>query len=314
MISIGISLFILFVLLAFFEGAEMAMLSCNKLRLKHLADSGQESAKIIYEFQRKPQWILTTILIGTNIAHVALVALFTYAMGEYFNIQEEWLVTLILTPLIIIFAETIPKDWFRQKADEFIYWVGPILLFFEKIFSPLIKYTLKITDFMVGLVPSETHRNPFVTKDEFRMIVNESAQGGVLHEHEKHLIHTILDLGSMTVKDVMTDFKQFPQIELSGKIKDIKTLARQSKKPIVLVYEEIPSIVVGVVYVFDILFEANEEAGLRQYLRSPLFVPQDTSVEKTILLMQSKHSSYAVATNVEHEIVGVIAIENLIKF
>ena len=314
MTGIVVLFFTMFVLMAFFAGAEMAYLWCNKLKLKHFADSGKHSAVIIHRFQKDPQLLLTTLLIGTNLAHVTLVSLFTFAMEFYGGVKQEWLDTFLLTPFIIIFAETIPKDWFRQKADDFIYKIAPILLFFEKIFSPFAKAILFLTNFLLGLMQPEQKRNPFVTKNEFRFIIDESAQGGVLSEYEKKLIHTILDLESTTVSEVMTSLKQFPQLELSKKVKDARDVARLSQKPVILIYEEIPSIVVGVVHVFDILFEENPEAGLKQYLRAPLFISESDSVEKAIILLQSRHSSYAAVTNAMGEVTGIVAIENLIRF
>lgn len=314
MIEMIVLFLLVFVLMAFFAGSEMAFVSSNKLKLKHLVDSGSRSAGIVYRFQRNPQRILTTILVGTNLAHVTATSLFTYAMRNYAGLTTEWLDTLILAPFIIIFAETVPKDWFRQKADQFIYKIAPVLLFFEKLFLPVSVVILALVDFLVGFMESRSKRNPFVTKAEFRSIVEESARGGVLGEHEKRLIDTILDLGTTSVQDVMVRLKEFPHLELSKKVSDAKALARQSKEPFILVYEEIPSIVVGVIYVFDILFEDDPETRLAPYLRSPLFVSQHDSVEKTIALLQSKHSSYAVVMNDEREVIGVVDIENLIRF
>ncbi len=314
MISIFILFLIMYLLMAFFAGSEMAFLSCNKLKVKHLADQGHRSALVVHRFQKDPRHILTTILIGTNLAHVTMASLFTYAMKEYVGISKEWLDTLILVPFVVIFAETIPKDWFRQKADDFIYVVAPILLFFEHIFSPLSGIILWFSDFLVGIMQPNAKSTIFVTKNEFRLVVNESARGGVLSEHEKRLIHTILDLETTTVSEVLTPLKSVPQLELSKKVGDAKEIAKKSKQSIILIYEEIPSIVVGVVYVFDILFEENPDASLKQYLRPPLFIPQELSVEKTIFLLQSKHSSYAAATNADREVVGIVEIENLIRF
>lgn len=313
-----ISAFVMFALtgflMAFFAGSEMAFLSCNKLKVKHLADSGSRKAKLVAGFQQNPHWVVTTILIGTNVAHVTMASIFTYVMEVYFHVTNEWVVTLILAPLVIIFTETVPKDWFRQHADDVVYLVAPVLYFFERIFYPISKIILTVTDFFVGFAKPDLKRSPFVTKDEFRFIINESARGGILLEHEKHLIHTILDLGSTAIKEVMISLKHFPHLEISKKVKDAKELARQSQESLILVYEELPSIVVGVVHVFDLLFEDNEEASLAKYLRAPLFVSQDLSVEKTILLLQAKHSSYAVATNSNREVVGMVDIENLIRF
>ena len=314
MIGLLILFSAMFLLMAFFAGSEMAFLSCNKLKVKHLADQGDRSASIVHRFQKDPHHVLTTILIGTNLAHVTLTSLFAYGMKTYIGISSEWFDTLILVPFIIIFAETIPKDWFRQKADDFIYTLAPVLLFFERVFSPFSRVILWFGDFLVNLMQPNAKSNLFVTKNEFRSIVDESTRGGVLSEHEKRLIHTILDLGSTTAADVMTPLRLVPQLELSRKASDAKTLAKNTNQPIILIYEEIPSIVVGVMYIFDILFEENPNAGLKQYLRSPLFIPQELSVEKTIYLLQSKHSSYAAVTNANREVIGIVEIEDLIRF
>jgi len=80
----------------------------------------------------------------------------------------------------------------------------------------------------------------------------------------------------------------------------------------VLVYEELPSIIVGMIYVFDILFEEDEKRGLKDYLRSPIFLPRSTSIEMAFLTLQEKRQSYAVVMDSRREVVGVAPIENLL--
>ena len=314
MIGIVALILLMFVLMGFFAGSEMAFLSCNKLKLKHRADQHDHAARIIHRYQREPKFFLTAVLIGTNLAHVTLTSLFTYLMNKQFQITQEWLVTLILAPLVIIFAETVPKDWFRQKADDFIYRFAYLLRFFDRLFLPFSRSMLMITDFLIALTFPKIKRNPFVTKEEFRYVIDESSRTGVLLEHEKRLIHTILNLDMIHVQEVMTPLKEFPQLELSKKIGDVKEIARSTKKHIVLIYEEIPSLVVGIVHVFDVLFEDNPDEGLRRFLRPPLFIPQDMSAEKAILLLQSKRSSYAAVTDANQEVVGVVGVDHLIRF
>jgi len=314
MIGIILLFILTFLLIAFFAGSEMAFLSCNKLKAKHLASTGNKAAQVVQHFQKEPKWILTTILMGTNFAHVIMTAVFAYGMKVNFGVHEEWIIAAILAPFIVIFAETIPKDWFRQKADIFVYYVAPVIVMFERLFGPILKIVVSITDFLVSLIPPTVKRSLFVTKDEFRYMVNESASEGVLQTHEREMIHTILDLGSLTAGEVMTPIRRAPKIELAKCIKDVKEVARQTKKPILLVYEEVPSLVVGILHVFDILFEENERKSLASFLRAPLFVPQELSVEKTIVLLQTKHSSCAVVTNIKQEVIGFVELENLIRF
>ena len=237
MISILITILLAFVLLGFFAGSEMAYLSCNKLKLRHLADEGNRRAQIVMRFYKNPNQLLTTVLIGTNLMHVTIVVLVTYVFENQFHIMSEWVVTLTLAPLIIIFAESIPKDWFRHKADDFIYRFAPVLDFLNRILSGFSKVLLLITDSLIAATTPVIKRNPFVTRDEFRYVIEESAKEGVLLEHEKQLINTILNLSSKRVEEVMVPLTKFPKVPFISSIRDVKNTARKAPTQAVLVYE-----------------------------------------------------------------------------
>ena len=302
-----------FLLLGFFAGSEMAYLSCNKLKLRHLADEGDPRAQIVMRFYRDPKRYLATILLGTNLMHVTFASLVTFVLENKFHVTQEWIIVAILTPFIVVFAETIPKDWFRQKADDFIYRFAPVLNLIDRLFSAVSKVLVFITDFLIAKTTPELKRDPFVTRDEFRYVIEESAKGGVLLEHERQLIHTILNLSSVRVEEVMVPVERFPKLPLESKVRDVKELARKTKTHVMLIYEEIPSLVVGLIYVFDTLFEPNEEKSLAGFLKAPFFISKDTSAEKALFLLQSKHASYAAVTNPQMEVIGVASIENLIR-
>ena len=240
---------------------------------------------------------MTTILIGTNLMHITVAGLVTYILKERLHFDREWVIILVLSFLIIVFAETIPKDWFRHKADDFIYRFAHILNFVDRALSPVSNFLIRFTDYLLQVTSSKTKRSPYVTRDEFRYVIEESAKKGVLHDHEKELINVILNLGSMRVEEVMTPVSKFPKLPLIGKIQDIKEIARKTQTPAVLIYEEIPSIVVGIVYVFDVLFEDNELQSLAKFLKAPLFMAHDTTVEKAIFLLQSRHASFGAVIN-----------------
>lgn len=305
---------IAFVLLGFFAGSEMAYLSCNKLKLRHLADEQDKKAQIIMRFHRDPKRFLTDILIGTNLMHVTIVGLSTYVLEERFHFTNEWVTVPALSFLIIIFAETIPKDWFRQKADDFIYRFAFVLGFLDRLLSGVSRIFVWLTDFLISITVPKVKRSPFVTREEFRYVIEESTKGGVILEHEKQLIDTILNLSSVRVGEVMVPVEKFPKVSLTDKIREVKEMARQTKTQAVLVYEEIPSLVVGIIYVFDILFELHEDQALSRYLKAPLFVGHDMTAEKAIFSLQSKRASYAAVISAEREVIGVVSLENLIRF
>lgn len=302
-----------FVLFGFFAGSEMAYVSCNKLKLRHLADEGNQEAKAVMRFHAHPKRFLTTILIGTNLMHVTFASIATYILEHHFGIAQEWIVAAILTPLIVVFAETIPKDWFRQKADDFIYRFASILGLIDRFLGGVSNILVAMTDLLTLPANPAVKRNPFVTREEFHYIIEESAQGGVILEHEKQLIETILNLSSVRVEEVMVPLERFPKLRIESKVYDVKELARRTQADAILVYEEIPSLVVGLIHVFDTLFEPDEGQSLKNYLKAPIFISHDTSSEKALFLLQSKRASYAAVTNPNHEVIGVVNVENLIR-
>ncbi len=303
-----------FALFGFFAGSEMAYLSFNRLKLRHLADEGNKAAQIVMRFHKHPNRFLTNILIGTNLMHVTVTGLVTYLLEEKFHVQQEWVIILGLSLTIIIFAESIPKDWFRHKADDFIYRFAYILQFFDRLFVGISFVLIHLSDFLVTLTSSSIKRSPYVTREEFRYVIEESAKKGVLLANEQQLINTILNLSSRRVEELMIPVAKFPKVSLTDKVKDVKEVARKTKTQAVLVYEEIPTLIVGMIYVFDLLFEENEDQILSRYLKASLFMTHDTTAEKGIFLLQSRHASFGAVINAEREVIGVISLENLLQF
>ena len=314
MITLLLLAFVSFILLGFFAGSEMAYLSFNKLKLRHLADEGDPRARIVMRFHQDPKRYLTMILLGTNLTHVTFTGILTYLFVVRFQWMADWVLVIVLSFLIILLAETVPKDWFRHRADDFIYRFARILDFLDRLFGGLSKIFVRLTDILIQSTSSNIKRSPYVTREEFRYVIEESTKGGVLLAHEKQLIDTILNLSSVRVETLMVPIAKFPMVPLTDRVRDVKEVARRTKTQAMLVYEEIPSLVVGIVYVFDLLFEEGEDQTLSPYLRAPLFMSYDTTAEKAIFLLQSKHASYGAVISANREVVGVVSLENLIRF
>lgn len=296
---------------AFSSGAEMAFVSVSKIKLRQRADSGQKAAQRILRLKDDPQQFLTTVLIANNITNVIATSLVTFFLGRYLQVANEWLVTGIMAPLLIIFCEMVPKDYGRLRAQGFLLTFSIVLDFFYKIFSLPVKAILKGVSFLLG--PRGTFsKNIFVDEEELRLLIEESAKTGVLGHEEKQLINTILDFERIQVDSVMIPLEKVAKVEITANIREVKQIARQTKSRMVLVYEELPSIVVGMIYVFDLLFEAEEEEGLKRFLRSPIFLPRHTSIGKALLTLQQKRQSFAVATDSQGDVIGVVPIERLV--
>ncbi len=310
----GLILFFLLAcfLSAFFSVAEMAFVSMNRLRFRELADSGNRAAQAMLKLQEHSNQLLTTLLIANNVANIAAVSIFTYFFQRYLGIENEWLITAILAPLLLIFAETLPKDFGRLKSQNFLLRYAGILRQMARLFYLPTLFILKGVDWLLKPIDPILRKNFFVSEEEFRSLIHESTQSGVVNVHEKKLIDTILDFERVHVESVMTPLSRVPTVALTASVGDVKELARRTQTKMVLVYEEIPSIIMGMIYVFDLLFEERDKQGLGIFLRSPIFLPRNTSIEKAFLTLQEKRQSFAAVTDESREVVGVVAIEKLL--
>lgn len=311
MTSLALAFFLCLVLSAFLSGAEMAFVSVNKIRIREKADSGSTAAKKIVRLQEMPHHFLTAILIGNSVVAIAATAIATYGLEEHFGISNEWLVTAIVAPILIIFGETVPKDYCRLKSQSFLLKYSGVLDLFVRLFRFPSEMIQRLITFFMGPLGAVVDRSIFVSEKEFRLLIEESTKSGLLGKDEKKLIDTILDFERIHVESVMTPVEKVPKVEISEHAGKVKEIARQTHSRMILVYEEIPTLIVGMIYVFDLLFDAKEEDALKNYLRSPIFLSKNTSIEKAFLTLQEKRQSFAVVTDAAHEVIGVVPLEKL---
>jgi CBS domain containing-hemolysin-like protein len=300
------------VLSAFFSGSEMAFVSCNKVRLRRYFREKKKGANLVNEFYRRPKQFLAALLVGNNLVNVTTAALTAYLFREWWGIENEFIVTLVVAPFLIIFSETVPKDFSRQKADEVVYQWAPAMNFFFRLFLPFSEAVLRFSDAVLGVFGSRERKSPFVTREEFHYLIDEGARQGIIRDYEKRLVDTILNFEKIRVEEVMTPLREVPQMEIASKVGDVKELGRRTGRSFILVYEEIPSIIVGAIHVFDVLFQGDDDQGLTHFLRAPLFVSKDWSAEKVFLKLQENHQSFAVVYDEAREAVGVVSIDNLL--
>ena len=311
MLSLGFIFILCLLLSVFFSATEMAFISANRLKLRELADKGSLAAKVVLSLQEHSHHFLATLLIGNNVVNIAATAITAYGLEKQFHISNEWLVTALVAPVLIIFGETVPKDYCRLKSQSFLLKYSVPLHLFVRIFRAPSEMIQRLIALFMGPLNAVVDRSIFVSEKEFRFLIEESTKTGVLDKHEKKLIDTILDFERIHVEAVMTAVEKVPKVEISENVGKVKEIARQTHARMILVYEEIPTLIVGMIYVFDLLFDAKDEDGLKNYLRSPIFLSKNTSIEKAFLTLQEKRQSFAVVTDASHEVMGVVPLEKL---
>ena len=206
-----IILLILLVLSAFFSSAETCLTTANQMRLKSMADEGNKKAALVLKLCENPTKMLSAILIGNNIVNLSASSLTTtfainIAKKSGFSNSASLITgiaTGILTVLVIIFGEIMPKSFATVNSEKMslfyakpIYWLtsvlGPVSYIFDK-FSKLLLRILHI----------DATKQPAITENELRTIVDVSHKEGVIESEERQMITNVVDFGDSLAKDVM---------------------------------------------------------------------------------------------------------------
>ncbi|MCK5697921.1 MAG: DUF21 domain-containing protein, partial [Gammaproteobacteria bacterium] len=192
------------ILKGFFSGSEIAMVNSDKLKLRHQAKMGDKGAQLTLKLFKKPDMILGTTLVGTNIATVTISTLGTLIFIELFGSSGDFISILVLTPILLIFGEIVPKSVFQQKADTLVTYLIYILRFFSYVFYPLIIIFSTVARFATKIVGGgEAPQNMFITREEIRVLLDLSESASNPSTIDRKRIRRIIRFADTTVGEAM---------------------------------------------------------------------------------------------------------------
>ncbi len=318
---------IIFCILAegFFSGSETAFISCDRLRIRHLAETGDRRARLIQNLQLAPERLLGTTLVGTNITTIASSAIATsminrllYLLKEmpggarYEGLSEVWITTLIITPIILILGEIVPKTIYLRKANSIILTViRPLRVIFYTLY-PLSTFFSGIASLMVKLVGKKQEvKGVFVTREELRMLFGE--EGSVLGEEERKMIHTVFDFSSTSVKEVMIPLVDVVAVKADSPPSEVLDLAFKTDFTRFPVYKQRIDNIIGILNIFDILYTDGESSDIKRYVRPAYYVPESKKVDRLLQELREKKNHMAIVVDEYGGAAGLVTIKDLLE-
>jgi CBS domain containing-hemolysin-like protein len=197
------SMIFFLVMQAFFSGSEMAMVSIEKNYLRHQAALGSRGARYALSMLSRPDWMLSTTLVGTNIATVANTTIVTAYLIELLGDKGGILALFILVPTIWLFAEIIPKSVFQQKSHQLVPVVIYGLWFFSFILSPIV-FVFSLISRLINR-GDDPHSSPFIQREELiSMVQTPDVIKGDIKEIEKDMIQRVFNFSETTAEQAMT--------------------------------------------------------------------------------------------------------------
>ncbi|MFQ5693819.1 MAG: hemolysin family protein [Nitrospinota bacterium] len=313
--SLEAALAIIFVCLAaefFFSGAELAMVAADRIRLKNRADSGQWGPRMALNLLEAPERLVATTLTCHNVAFVTNVTIGTWLILTFADPRYgEILTLLVMTPLLLIVGEIVPKSLFREKADLIAPKAAYVVWTASKVFFPIIYLVTGIT--RLFLKHSEEERSVSVTREELDLMLQRKTGGGDVHVEERRIIHRIFGFGDTTAREArvpLVEVTDMPETAAVGEVVLRMVEKAYSRIPI---YREETHNIVGVVTAFDVLTAPADDKDLKEYVRPVLYVPESMPADDLLRTLRDRGEHLAVVVDEYGGSVGIVTVEDLLE-
>lgn len=305
---------ILFVLSAFFSGSETALMSLDKLRLKYLVQKKRRGAQRLEDLLQNPEKLLGGILVGNNLVNIAISVFATGLFVQLYGEKGELLTILLLTPLLLVFSEVLPKTYAAKQSEVVSFAVLRPIGIVLKVLAPAVWLITGITRFISRLISSE-QQAPILSEDEIRTIITVGEQTGVMHMEKHQMLHGIFDLAEMRVRDVMIPRTEVVGIEVHSSFEEALVQVQQAPHSRFPVYDDNLDSVVGIIHSKDILsFVGRPDTfSLRDIARTPYFVPESKRIETLLQSFRRKRMHLAIVVDEYGGVEGIVTLEDIFE-
>src|SRR2546428_2707633 len=297
--------------------AETSLTSISRVRLRTLVEQKVAQAIVIERLHRDPNAYLSTILIVNTVAIIVASSTATLlALHLYRERVAEWLVSLILSLVVLVACEITPKTLALQRAERVALRMARLVSWATWLMRPIVFVLTSLTRLILRMLGGKAQvRGPFVTEEELKMLVSVGEEEGVLEEEEREMIHGIFEMGDMRVREVMVPRTDLVAIEVNEPVEKAVDLVTKHGHTRIPVYEGNLDHIVGVLYAKDLLRAVvrGEQKTLRDIARKPYFTPESNKVQDVLRDLRKNRVHMAIVVDEYGGTAGAVTIEDIIE-
>ncbi len=296
----------------FFSGSEIGVVSADRMKLRHQAAKGSEGAKLALKMLKKPEWLLSTTLVGTNIMVVTNTTMATALMIELFGPGASWLAVVLVAPLIWVFGEIVPKSIFQQRADQLTPRVIFALKFFSYLFWPILVIFSFLTRLLSRLAGDKSKNTPFTLREQIKTMVQMSAAEGDIEPIEQDMIRRLFNFGETDAHQVMTPLIDVVSVERSVTCRQARRVAIERSHARIPVYQDRVDKVVGVLDALELLGVPGDEP-IEPFIKQVSYVPAGKIIHDLLVDMRRNREQLAVVVDEFGGAEGIVSIEDILE-
>ena len=309
----------LVILSAFFSGSETSLTSASKPRMHNLAKSGKKNAKIFETLFKDKELLICTILFANNLVNVLASALATKILIELTNSDGIFYATIIMTLMILIFGELIPKTLALSKSDTYALKIAPFLRFLVILLYPL-TVTLNFIVYVLLKIVGVNYSN--FKKEEISEKREEELRGAIdLHgedssRDEKNMLKSILDLDEITVGSIMIPRKDIFSLPANINFNNLIEKLDESPHSRIPIWEKNPENIIGVFHVRRLISQKNPDPkkfNIKLLCQKPWFIPESTKLDNQLMEFKKRKEHFSIVVDEYGEFLGIVTLEDIIE-
>jgi putative hemolysin len=311
-----LGLIVLLLLSAFFSGAETALVSMSRLRVRHLLKQKKRGAKYLQKLKDDPKRLLITVLICNNLVNVSASAMATVVALDIFESNSLGLAIGIITFLILVFGEITPKTFATYHNRRFSLFVARPIYWLSIVLYPLVIFFDWIASVLMKLFGWERQKKPLVTEAEIQSIVELGEDIGAIKTTEEALIKNVFRFDDVEVEDIMTPKKKIFSLNADMSLKDALPLILKKPYTRIPIYRKEPENIMGVVHKNDILRSIcgeKDNIPLRRIMRRVYYINNKRKIDVLLKEFLSKNSHLAVVVDSESRLQGIVSLEDVLE-
>ena len=313
---IVIAIILMIWLSAFFSGSEMALSSCNLLRMQNLRDEGSRRAAVAVRILENFDYALSAILIGNNLVNIgasALVSVLVILLSG--SDKLTWIGTAILTVVIIIFGETIPKICAKKSANRLTLRIAYPIRALTVLLTPVIWVVVGLNWLLTFWMKEEKDENGEEAVEELHSIIETAEDEKVLDEDQSELVRSAIDFSEISAMDVMTARVDVVAIDIEDSWEEILAQIEKANFSRMPVYEGSIDNIIGVLYLNRFLKAVAEEgkADIRSLLMPPCYVYKTMKLPAVLNQLRRAKQHLAIVTDEYGGTLGVLSMEDVLE-
>ncbi len=307
---------ILLVLKGFFSGSEIALVSVDKIRMRHKARMGHRGAKLLLRMFENPDRLLTTTLVGTNLATVGLTILGTLMMARYFGENGDLYAFLVFTPLLLILGEIVPKSVYQQTAET----VAPVIVyplkFASLLFFPIIFVFSRVARLAIRLLGSgKAAQTVFLTREQLRAVLEMTERQSPIAAFKRGRIRRAIRFGRIQAAEVMTPLKDLILCDIETPAGELLRLAKDTGFSPLPVYEGNTANIVGVVSLtpWDLVENASKAVSVADMLSTAYFTAPQQYLAHLLPVLYERGDRSAIVVDEYGSAMGMLTLDDVLE-